>query len=119
MLNDLNILVVEDEALLAMELSMTLEDQGADIVGPCGSVASALTRCGTADVAVLDVDLCGEKVYPVADRLMREGKPFVFHTGRGDVSALRARYGEDVMILSKPSNVDAIGPLLAQMLGRA
>ncbi|WGH77755.1 response regulator [Jannaschia ovalis] len=118
MLNDLNILIVEDEALLAMEVSMTLEDHGADIVGPYSSVSSALADCDAADAAVLDVDLCGEPVFPLADRLKEQGVPFIFHTGRADLDTLRRRYGEEVKVLPKPADVDSFGPMLARMVRR-
>ena len=103
MLDDLNIMVVEDEALLAVDLSMILEDEGARVEGPCMSIDAALARTGAIDAAILDVDLHGEPVFPVADRLRAEGTPFVFHTGRADLDELRRRYGDDVAILTKPS----------------
>ena len=103
MLDDLHILVVEDEALLAVDLSLTLEDEGARIAGPCLTVEDALRHDGPIDAAVLDVDLRGELVFPVADRLAETGKPFVFHTGRADIQELRCRYGDDVCIVQKPS----------------
>ena len=104
MLYDLHILVVEDEALLAVDLSLILEDEGATIAGPCLSLAAALDSIETIDAAVLDVDLKGEAVFPMADRLARDGTPFVFHTGRADLAELRSRYGEAVPIVAKPSS---------------
>ena len=108
MLDDLNILVVEDEALVAVDLSMMLEDEGARVVGPCMSVGDALAYGAPVDAAVLDVDLRGEAVFPVADRLSREGKPFMFHTGRANLDELRARYGHAVPIVTKPSSPEEI-----------
>lgn len=116
MLDDMNILIVEDEALIALDIAMTVEDEGATVVGPYGDVASALGRTHAADLAILDVDLCGEAVFPVADRLSADGKPFLFHTGRQDLSILRDRYGEDVQIVEKPASPDHLVTCLAKLL---
>jgi DNA-binding response OmpR family regulator len=117
MLNDLNVMIVEDEALIALDLTMTLEEEGAGVVGPCGTVATAMAQVAGADIAILDVDLRGESVYPVADRLKEGGKPFIFHTGRRDLDILRARYG-DVPILSKPSSPESLVDSLARLMVR-
>ena len=107
-LDDLHVLVVEDEALLAVDLSLTLEDEGAIVSGPCMTLDAALNHSDLVDAAVLDVDLRGQPVFPVADRLARDGKPFVFHTGRADLAELRDRYGEAVPIVTKPSSPAAL-----------
>ncbi|CTQ32185.1 response regulator [Jannaschia rubra] len=119
MLNDCTILLVEDEALIALDLAMTLEDEGAQVEGPFATVPTALPACCAVDVALLDVDLCGTKVFPVADRLMAEGKPFVFHTGRPDRELLAGRYGADVTILLKPTRSAQIVEALREALDRA
>ena len=113
MLDDLNILIVEDEALIALDLAMTLEDAGADISGPCMTVANALAKAGDVDLAVLDVDLRGEDVFPVADRLLLSGTPFIFHTGRQDLEVLRERYGSAVTIMEKPARSEVLVTTLA------
>jgi CheY-like chemotaxis protein len=83
--NRLNILVVDDDAMIAMFLDDMLTDLGCTVVGPTGAVASALAlieACGhTLDGALLDVNLRGELAYPIADVLLRRGVPFVFVTG--------------------------------------
>ena len=78
------VLVVEDEYILAEDLRQELEDQGAEVMGPVPSVAEALDllQQGPApDIAVLDVNLQGERVYPVADALRSRAIPFIFATG--------------------------------------
>src|SRR5262245_56811970 len=63
------VLLVEDQALLAMELQFALEDEGAEVLGPALSLSAAVRMVNEAkeiDAAVLDVDLSGEDVYPVA-----------------------------------------------------
>ena len=79
------LLVVEDEYLIAAALERALEDCGAEVVGPAGSVEGALrlveAEGDRLDGAVLDINLRGERVYPVADVLAARGVPFVFLTG--------------------------------------
>jgi DNA-binding response OmpR family regulator len=106
------VLVVEDEALVAMLLEDGLLEAGAEVVGPACSVDEALglierVACdGGLSAAVLDINLQGAAVSPVADRLAALGVPFVFATG----------YGEDcerglhmaAPVLAKPFNPDAL-----------
>lgn len=115
MLDDMNILIVEDESLIALDIAMTVEDEGAIVVGPCGDVASALDWTDAADLAILDVDLCGEPVFPIADLLSKTGKPFIFHTGRQDLAVLRDRYGADIQIVEKPASANQLVSCLAKL----
>jgi CheY-like chemotaxis protein len=91
------LLVVEDEYLVADDFALRLEDAGAIVVGPAASVQDALelvkTEGATLDAAVLDVNLAGELVYPVADELASRGVPFVFATGY-DASAITSAYAD-------------------------
>lgn len=78
------LLVVEDEALIAMAIAKDLALLGWDIVGPAGSVEEARRLMGATslpDVAVLDVNLSGKLVYPLAEWLQSQGVPFVFCSG--------------------------------------
>ena len=79
------LLLVEDEYLVAADLAYALERAGAEVVGPAGSVADALELVrdegDRLDGAVLDVNLGGERVFPVADALAERGVPFIFATG--------------------------------------
>jgi CheY-like chemotaxis protein len=74
------VLVVEDEFLIAWDLELLLERHGWRVLGPAASVAQALRLLdggGTPDVALLDVNLGGELVTPVAEALRARGVPFV------------------------------------------
>lgn len=84
-ISDLTVLIVEDEPLIAMSLEDALLDQGVTCLGPAGSVAAALDMIETGgfDIALLDVNLRGERVDAVADRLAAAGIPFIFTTGHG------------------------------------
>jgi two-component sensor histidine kinase/DNA-binding response OmpR family regulator len=96
------VLVVEDEALVALVLADQLSDMGLSVVGPCSNVTEARTAVAENDfeVAILDVNLGGELVYPVADLLVSRGTPFVFVTGYGRESIDRRFAG--VSVLEKP-----------------
>lgn len=77
------ILLVEDEALVAMMLEDMLHDLGCVVVGPAARVDEAmqLLQGEAIDAAVLDVNLNNETVIPVAEALAARGVPFVFGTG--------------------------------------
>ncbi len=79
----LHILVVEDEFLVALEVEAALERMGCSIVGPFARLAKALEAARNAplDGAVLDINLNGEMVYPLAELLVGQSVPFVFITG--------------------------------------
>ena len=100
------VLVVEDEYMLAQDLRQELEGMGAEVLGPVPSVAGALALlAGTAvpDAAILDVNLGGEMVFPVAEALRERGVPFIFTTGY-DGWSLPPAYAE-VPRCEKPFNV--------------
>ena len=91
------VLVVEDEYLIAEDLREQLLSCGADVLGPVACVADALALLADGaepDLAILDIGLGGEKVYPVADALRTRGIPFVFATGY-DVWVIPKRYADD------------------------
>jgi CheY-like chemotaxis protein len=69
-----------------MDLQFALEDAGAEVLGPAMSLSDALAIVGhdaIINCALLDVDIAGHDVYPVAEALQRRGIPFIFHTGHG------------------------------------
>jgi DNA-binding LytR/AlgR family response regulator len=89
------LLVVEDEYLIAADLTASLESLGVEVIGPAASVEEALSlvdnNSDRLDGAVLDINLRNERVYPVADVLAARGVPFVFTTGY-DVVAVPTAY---------------------------
>ena len=88
-------LVVEDEAVLAIMVEDMLTDLGCVVVGVAGTLATGMALASSADVvldgAVLDVNLGGEPVFPIAEALTARGVPFVFATGYG-TAGLGPRY---------------------------
>ncbi|HEX8168351.1 MAG TPA: response regulator [Beijerinckiaceae bacterium] len=84
-LNGLRVLVIEDEAAISMLLEDMLMDLGCAIVGPAArlNVALEMAQGDDFDIAILDVNLAGESIYPVADALAQRGRLFVFSTGYG------------------------------------
>jgi len=84
-LEGVKVLVVEDEYLVAALMEDMLESAGCVVAGPIPRLAQALDAASSeaCDVAVLDVNLAGERVYPVADILAQRNVPFVFVTGYG------------------------------------
>jgi two-component system, response regulator PdtaR len=86
-LEGLRVLVVEDNFLLAMEIEAILRRHGCEILGPAGTVDQALRLLNGAalpDLAVLDVDLQGRRVTPVAAVLRAQGVPYLLVTGYAD-----------------------------------
>ncbi len=113
-----SILIVEDESLIAMMLEDFLDSMGHQIAGTCESVPEAMSRVGEGgfDVAILDVNLKGERIWPVADRLAELGIPYVLATGGHIEPPPEAHAGAPV--LSKPFTIDAIEPALDEAFAR-
>jgi CheY-like chemotaxis protein len=112
-----NVLIVEDEPLIAMMLEDFLDSLGHKIAGTAETVAEALARAeeGGFDVAIVDVHLKGgQTVWPVADCLSDKGIPFILATG-GHIEPPPARHAA-APVLSKPYTIDAIEPALKQAL---
>jgi CheY-like chemotaxis protein len=116
-LKDFRILVVEDEYLIADDLRKALTEAGAVIIGPVPAVDEALELVrseGRIDAAVLDVNLRGEMIFPVADALAAQGVPFVFTTGY-DRGALPGRFAESPRI-EKPLKAEKLVATLLKLL---
>ena len=112
-----SVLIVEDDSLIAMELAAALEDAGWEIVGPALSLREglALIKDGPPlDAAILDVNLAGRAVYPLAEAVRARDVPFVFCTGYEMVDT--AGRFLDVPVLRKPVNIDLLCRELAALL---
>lgn len=100
------ILVVEDDAFLAMSLAMDLEDAGFDVVGPFTSASQAVAGLAThhVDFGILDMNLGSETSETVAEALSAQNIPFVVATGYSDAQLTGPFAGAS--ILSKPYQVE-------------
>ena len=83
LLSGQKVLVVEDEPVVALQLEDMLSDLGMEAVGFARTLDNALAAAGKPrfDVAVVDIDLRGQRSYPAAERLAEAGVPLVFVTG--------------------------------------
>jgi CheY-like chemotaxis protein len=101
-LDGLRVLVVEDEMMVSMLIEDMLTDLGCTIVGPASRLDEAmqLARDLELDCAVLDVNLGGQPIFPLADLLREKGAPFAFATGYGDAGLREVDRGSPV--LQKP-----------------
>jgi CheY-like chemotaxis protein len=112
------ILVVEDEALIAMLVEEMLSELGCIVTDIAGTVEQGLRLAApgkaTIDAAILDVNLAGDKVFPIAEALDAQGIPFVFATGYG-ATGVEGRF-TDRPVVAKPFSRDALEHCLATAL---
>ncbi len=112
-----NLLIVEDEPLLAMQMAQELQKLGWSIFGIAGSIDSANRLLGTSpqpDVAILDVDVGGASVFPIARALRRAGISFIFCTGFEDIGYTREF--ADCPVVRKPATAFQIVTALRQVV---
>ena len=115
------ILVVEDNFLLAMEIEGILHRQGCVVLGPAGTIEHALAlldREAKPDLAVLDVDLQGRRVTPVAATLLSCDVPFVLVTGYRELQLDEPELNGRPR-LEKPLDSQSLLRTLARLLERA
>ena len=111
-----HILLVEDEVLIAMLLEDALTEAGCHVIGPFGRLSAALegAQAESIDAAILDVNVAGEKIYPVAELLHRRQVPFLLLSGYGDQAVPADR--PEWQVCAKPFNVgDVLGRLAAML----
>ncbi|MBX9460893.1 MAG: response regulator [Brevundimonas sp.] len=114
------VLVVEDESLVAMLLETILEDMGCVPVGPASTVDEGLQLTGDdqpLDAALLDVNVAGKQVFPIAEALKTRGVPFVFSTGYGEGGLPDEWRGQPT--LQKPFTEAAVRDALMKAMGLA
>lgn len=110
----LKILVVEDEPLVAMALEDLLIDFGCVVIGPVRDLEKAMRLIGeeTIDGAILDVNLGGHQVFPLADILAQRAIPFVYVTGYGPSVLRQCNHSRPV--LQKPYAVAELIRIVSQ-----
>ena len=109
------VLLVEDEALVALMVKGFLEQLNCAVAGPFATPFEALAylKEHAVDAAILDVNLGGETVYPVAEVLARNGVPFAFATGY-DRESIERRFA-DVTTLEKPIGFDRLSEVIHEL----
>ena len=114
-LDGLRVLVVEDEMMVSMLIEDMLGDLGCTVIGPAARLEEAidLTNSHDFDCAVLDVNLGGQPIFPVADLLRSKGRPFAFATGYGDAGLRDVDRGSPV--LQKPFREADLARVLGQL----
>jgi len=110
------VLIMEDEFIVALDLSDMTEELGFDVEGPFATIAEGARALEhfCPDAAILDVQLADGEVFPLADMLVRLGVPIIFHSGHADIASLLARYPE-ARSASKPCAAELIASYLVQL----
>jgi CheY-like chemotaxis protein len=114
-MSGMTVLVVEDDFIVAYDMQMLLEEQGARVLGPAATLADAQALLATErpTVAVLDVNLSGEYVFPLVSQLRERDVPFLFATAYADDDRLFPQEVRTAPRLPKPVPPNAlIGQLL-------
>jgi len=117
MLRGSRVLIVEDDMMIALLVEDMLEDLGCVVAGTANTLAGAINDArdgGPFDAAILDVNLDGAAVFPVADILHGRGVPIIFSTGYGDAGLRDADKG--CPVLHKPYRIDNLESALRAAL---
>ena len=114
-LKGLRVLVVEDEMMVSMLIEDMLSELGCEVVGPASRLDEAMSLASEADLdcAVLDVNLGGQPIFPLADLLRERGRPFAFATGYGDAGLRDVDKGSPV--LQKPFREGDLARVLGEL----
>ena len=114
------VLVVEDEFIIALDLSETVKDLGYELSGPYAGNEDAFEGMGDEmpDLAILDVFTADGEVYPLADRLSAAGVPIIFHSGHVPPEEVKALY-PDAQACAKPCPPDRIIGALQEAAAKA
>lgn len=118
-LDRLRILVVEDELIIALNLEDMLGAFGCEVVGPFAHISEAeqAARTEPLDGALLDVNVRGRLVYPVAETLLARGVPVLFCSGYSDTSIMPERFAS-VPQMSKPYAENSLREAMERLFAR-
>ena len=111
-----SVFLVEDEVMIRMMVADMLEELGYKVAAEAGDIEEALRLAQSTefDLAILDVNVNGKVISPVADLIKAKGRPFIFATGYGS-SGLPQQY-RDRPALQKPFQVEALGKTIESAL---
>lgn len=107
-----SVFLVEDEVMIRMMVSDMLEELGYTVAGEAGDIDEAvrLVQCTNFDIAILDVNVNGKVISPVAEAVQLRNRPFVFATGYG-VQGLPEKF-RDRPSLQKPFQMDSLARMI-------
>jgi|SRR5687768_14339051 DNA-binding response OmpR family regulator len=110
------LLLIEDEALILLNVKSMLSDMGWEVAGTAAKIDAALhlAQTGSFDAAIVDINLDGAMTYPVADILREREIPFAFTTGYGRTAIDHSYSG--VPILHKPFSPDQLQAVVSRLL---
>ena len=116
-LKRMRVLIVEDEALISMLFEDILIELNCEVLGPAHNIRQATElACGLdIDAAVLDVNLAGEPIFPVAEILDQRGVPIIFSSGYG-ATGLPDRW-RNCLTLPKPFTTEQVADVLQRLMG--
>jgi CheY-like chemotaxis protein len=114
---DISFLLVEDEALIRMMVAGMIEELGQTVAAEAGNIADALNLAQSAQfrVALLDINLAGHRIDPVAEIIERRGLPFIFSSGYG-AKGLPAKF-YDRPVLQKPFLIERLVEAIEAAVG--
>src|SRR3984885_6123004 len=113
-----SVFLVEDEVMIRMMVADMLDELGYRVAAECGEIGEAMKLAQHAefDIAILDVNVNGKVISPVADLIKVRNRPFIFATGYGS-SGLPEEY-RDRPALQKPFQIETLGRAIDQALKR-
>lgn len=111
-----SVLLVEDEVMIRMMVADMLEELGYTIAGEAGDIDDAvrLVQVADFDIAILDVNVNGKVITPVAEAVQLRGLPFVFATGYG-AQGLPEKF-RDRTTIQKPFQVETLARTIESVL---
>lgn len=115
-----NVLIVEDDFIVAFEMQNLLEEQGANVLGPAATLEEArqILTSERPELAVLDVNLNGEFVFPLVRDLQQRRIPFLFTTAYADDDRLFPESMQSAPRIAKPVMANVLIAQLKRMLDR-
>ena len=116
MSRSVQVLVVEDEAMIALDIEAELNERGFEVLGPTGNLSSTLNLLSTQmpSIALLDINLGQNTSFEIAQTLADHGVPFVFLSG--DTGKLPKRFA-DRRVLAKPIDFDELDSVINTEIG--
>lgn len=110
----LRFMILDDEAIIALDLANMLQDLGHSVVSMATRVAGGMefARYGSLDMAILDINVHGVASFPLATILQDRGIPVIFASGYGETGLIDGF--RDALVLTKPYGMDHLSQVVAK-----